>query len=126
HRRNVTGSTSLCPGFEALRRLFQIGKHGIVRKPLSKLRHHRLQLFPYSEELAASLEEKVFVEEAIVEQRASLFPVADYHSKEGSGLASGRRNAHGIIECFYYVILLEPVACLAEPGLATQVIDLKL
>src|SRR6185369_6477112 len=67
HRSNVTGRLLLGPDFEPLGGLFQIPEQIRVNKPLAKLRNHWLERLPYAEELATGFEEKVIMQQPIVE-----------------------------------------------------------
>src|SRR6266545_8367976 len=123
---NMTGRAGFRPGLEALGGSFQVREEVLVCKRLAKLRDHRLEQLPHAEKFPARLKEKVFVKKAVVEQRAGLFPIADHHSHESAGFCSRRGDAHDVVDCFYDVVLLEPISCLAEPGLAAQIVDLQM
>src|SRR6266850_5510177 len=125
HGGNMTGRASLRPCFVALRGSFQVGEELLVSKSLAKLRDYRLKKLPHTEKLATGLKEQIFVKKPVVEQRASLFPIAHYHSHESPVFRSGGCDAHGVLECFRAVVLLKPIACLAEPGFAAQIVDLQ-
>src|ERR1700730_1293320 len=115
----MTRRAAFGPGFVALGGFFQVREELLVCKSLAKFGDDGLKKLPHAEKLAACLKEQVFVEETIVEKRAGLFPIADHHSHESPGFCSRRGNAHGGVERLRSVVLLEPIACLAEPGLAT-------
>src|SRR5262249_28084984 len=121
HRRNMPRRTLLRPLFEPPGRGFQVLEKVRIRKFLAKLRDHSLKRFPDTKKLAAGFEEKILVQQPIVQQRAGLLPVAKYHAHRGAIVSSRRRNAEGIFNRLRDEILLKPVARLAEPGLATQV-----
>src|SRR5258705_13671549 len=70
HGCNMTGSAALRPFLETLSGLLQICEHVRILKLLTELRHDRLQPFPHTNELAAGLEEKIFVQQAIVTHRS--------------------------------------------------------
>src|SRR5262249_35791567 len=125
HGRNMTGRAALRPGFIALPRFLEMREEVLVDELLASLRYDRLDALPNPEKLAARLKEEIFVEKAVVEQRAGLFPVTDHHSRERAGFGSGRSDAHDIVECAHYVVLEEPVPCLAQPLLASQIIHLQ-
>src|SRR5262249_4206931 len=121
----MTGRAALRPGLIALPRFLEMREEVLVDELLASLRYDRLDALPNPEKLAACLKEEVFVEKAVVEQRAGLFPVADHHSRERAGFRSGRSDAHGVLECAYDVIFEEPVPCLAQPRLASHLINLE-
>src|SRR5262249_55089623 len=84
------------------------------------------QLLPNTEELAAGFKEKILVQQAIVDQRTRLFPITNHHSQKSPVLRSGSRATHRLFKRFRVVLLLEPVACLAQPGFAPQIVNLKM
>ena len=65
------------------------------------------------------------MQQAIVEQGASLLPIAGHHHCQRACFRSGRCNSHGVVEILHKMVLEEPVACLAQPGLAAHLIDLQ-
>jgi hypothetical protein len=125
HSRNVAGGALFRPGLETLSGLLQIREQVFIGKPFTKLWNHRLQYFPDAKKLAAGFKEKTFVQQPVVKQRAGLLPVADHHAHKSSVLGSRRRKLHRFLECFCLVVLLEPIAGLTKPGLASQVVDLQ-
>ena len=66
------------------------------------------------------------MEQAAVEQSASLIPIAQNHCHISSFLGARRSDAGGILNLFHEVVLEVPVACLTKCGLSPQVIELKL
>src|SRR5204862_4688769 len=65
-------------------------------------------------------------EQTIVEQRAGLLPVAEHHHRERTIFGSGGRDSCGVIKIFHKVVLEEPVARLAQLGLAALFINLQM
>src|SRR5215212_9371618 len=65
HRRNMSGGTFVRPCFKLLRSLFQVREEVWILKTFPEQRHHRLELFPHSEELATGLKEKILMEKAV-------------------------------------------------------------
>ena len=96
-----------------------------VHKLFPALRDDRPDPFPHCEKLVSGFEEQMFVEQTVVEQCASLLPVAGNHAKENAAFSSGRGDFHGIVEGLWKVILEEPVAGLAQPGLAALFVELQ-
>src|SRR5829696_2480448 len=66
HRRNMSGGAFVRPCLKLLRSLFQVREQVGILKTFPELRHHRLELFPLSEELATALKEKILVEKAVI------------------------------------------------------------
>src|SRR5260370_5846270 len=125
HSRNMTRRPAFAPGLEALRRFFHMREYVLIDELLANLRDDGLDALPNPEKLAARLKEEVFVEKTVVEQRAGLVAVTEHHSRERPGFRSGRSDAHDIFECAHDVVLEEPVPCLAQPRLASHLIDLQ-
>src|SRR5688572_19370195 len=121
----MAGGPKLRPLFEALSGFLQIREQVLLNKALAKLWYDRFERFPHAKKFAAGLKEQVFVKQAVVEQGASLLPIPNHHADEIPLLGSKRRDAHRFVECFRAVVLLKPIACLAEPGFATQVVNLQ-
>src|SRR5690242_17678152 len=126
HLRDVTRCAFLRPLFVTLRGLFQIRQHTRRAKLLSELRQHRFHLFPNAEKLTARFEKENVVEQFVIEQGASLFPVTDHHAKESAVFSARSGNAHRVFDCLCVVVLLKPIAGLAQSGLATQFVNLKM
>src|SRR6266581_1793791 len=79
HSGNVTRSTSFNPSLEPSRGFFQMSQEQRIREPLATFLDRRLHALPNEKELAARLEEQIFIEQAMIEVGASLVPVADHH-----------------------------------------------
>src|SRR5712691_385421 len=125
HASDMTRRATFDPGFVALRSFFQVREELLIHKPLPSLRDDGLDELPDPEKLAAGLKEEAFVEQTVVEQRAGLLPIAEHHHRERACFRSGRRDSHGILEIVHEVVLEEPIASLAQPGLAAHIIDLQ-
>ena len=97
----------------------------LILPPLPRLRDNRLDQLPDPEELAIGLKEEIFMQQAVVEQGAGLLPIAGHHHCQRACFRSGRCNSHGVVEILHKMVLEEPVACLAQPGLAAHLIDLQ-
>src|SRR5262249_34892433 len=97
----------------------------LVHKALPSLRDNRFQTLPNSAKLAAGLKEEVFMKKAIIQERTGLLPIADHHPGERPAFCPWRCDAHRLIESIHDVVLEEPIACLTQPSLATQIIDLQ-
>src|SRR5262249_31036406 len=105
--------TLVLPSLVALCCLLEVRKHLLAFEVFAKRRNDWLDSLPNAQEFAAGLKEKVFVQRAIIEQRASLFPIADDHAYVGSAFRAHRGDAHGVLEIVHDVIFGEPVASLA-------------
>ena len=121
----MTRRATFDPGFVALRSFFQVREELLIHKPLPSLRDDGLDELPDPEKLGAGLKEEAFVEQTVVEQRAGLLPIAEHHHRERACFRSGRRDSHGVLEIVHEVVLEEPIASLAQPGLAAHIIDLQ-
>ena len=87
--------------------------------------YDRLDTLPHKEKLATGLEEKLFVEQPVVKERAGVLPIAQYLHRQRAIFRAGRSDAHGVLEGIHDVVLCEPVACLAQPCLAPQIVYLQ-
>src|SRR5215208_1451322 len=125
HRRNMSGGAFVRPCFKLLRSLFQVREEVGILKTFPELRHHRLELFPHSEELATGLKEKILVEKAVIEQRARLLPITNHHSHEGSVFSSGGSDFHRFFHRFGVVTLLKPIARLPQSRLTAQIVNFQ-
>src|SRR5215203_5224870 len=125
HRRNMSGGALVRPCFKLLRSLFQVREEVGILKTLPELRHHRLELFPHSEELATGLKEKILVEKAVIEQRARLLPITNHHSHEDSVFRSGGSDFHRFFHRFGVVTLLKPIARLPQSRLTAQIVNFQ-
>ena len=65
------------------------------------------------------------MEQSVVEQRASLLPIADDHARERATFGTRRCDSHRVIDGFYVVLLEKPIACLTQTCLAALFIDLQ-
>src|SRR6266849_3018579 len=125
HCSDVTRRAGFTPGLVALRSLFQVGEVAIHFETFPRLRDNRLGELPDSKKLATGFEEKVFVQQAVVEQRAGLLPITEHHPGKCAAFRSGCRDSHGVVEGFHEIVFEEPIASLAQPGLAAHIIDLS-
>src|SRR5262249_156006 len=114
------------PGFIAVRRFFQVLEEQRVAEALAAFGQNPLRHLPDAEKLSRGLEEKVLVQESVVEKCADLLPVGEDHHGESAAFASRRRDAHGFVERGEVVVLEVPVAGLTEPLLTTLLEELQL
>src|SRR5581483_1927027 len=122
----MTRRAGFNPLFIALRGLLEVRTEVLSNEPLPEGRDDGLNHLPHSEELSAGLKEQVFMQQTIVEQSASLFPVTDYHACEGPGLGAHGGDPLGVVDAGHVIVLEEPVACLPQFRFAALVVDLKM
>src|SRR5438128_1460867 len=103
-----------------------MGEEKLVGEALAALRDNRSDAVPDAEELTAGFEEEVFVEQAMIEECTGLVPIADHHHEGGACFGSRCGKAHAVVQVVGEVVLEEPVACLAKPGLAAHLKDLQM
>src|SRR5579863_1839743 len=118
HGCEMTGSAALAPRLEAFRCLFQMPQELRIREHFAELRNRRLDAFPDAKKLAARLEEEVFVQQPIIEQRARILPVAEHLHGERAVFRARPGDTCGILDGLHKVVLEIPVACLTKLGLA--------
>jgi hypothetical protein len=97
----------------------------LTRELLAALLERGFDTLPYSEEFATRLEEEVFVEQAVIEQCASLLPVAHHHHVVRAALRSRRRDPHGFIKSVCKVVRKKPIARLPQSWLPAHFINLQ-
>src|SRR5207248_10082099 len=124
HRRNMTWRASFDPRLIALRSFFHVCQEQLVRESLTALRSNALDQFPYAEKFAVGFKKQIFVQKAVVQVRARLLTVTEYHHRERSVFRPGRCDTHSIIKRVHVVVLEEPFTCLPHFGFAPQIIDL--
>ena len=102
-----------------------MGEELLVCEALATLLDNGFETLPDSEKLGAGLKEQVFVEETVIEERASLIPIAEHHSGEGACFCSGGCDSHGVIEAVGEIIGDKPIASLPQASLAAQLVNLQ-
>src|SRR5204863_3930024 len=88
HSCYMTGRTAFNPGFIPLRSFLHVREVIFVGRPLPELRNSSLDAFPNTKKLAIGFKEQVLVEQIVIQQCASLLPVADHHHGEGAAFGS--------------------------------------
>src|SRR5712692_5343090 len=94
HCSDVTRRAGFTPGLVALRSLFQVGEVAIHFETFPRLRDNRL----------------------------GLLPITEHHPGKCAAFRSGCRDSHGVVEGFHEIVFEEPIASLAQPGLAAHII----
>src|SRR5207245_2916957 len=80
----------------------------------------------HTEKLAASLKEKFFMQQAVIEECARLFPIGEHHHGESAAFGEGRGNAHYVIQVLHNIVFEEPIAGLAQASFSTLFEDLQM
>src|SRR5258707_758459 len=102
-----------------------MGEKYLTRKLLAPLFDRGLDTLPDSEELATRLEEEIFVEQTVIEQCASLIPVAHHHHEVRAAFRSRRRDPHGFVKSVCKVVREKPIARLPQSWLPAHFINLQ-
>src|SRR6266536_1787633 len=124
HGSDMAGRARFTPGLVTFGCLFQVGEVAIHLETFPSLRDNGFGEFPYSKKFATGFEEKIFMQEAVVEQRAGLFPVPEHHPHKLASFRSGCCDSHRVIETVHLVVFEEPVSGLAQTGFAAHFKDL--
>ena len=93
---------------------------------LPRARGHGFDPLPHAEEFSGGLKEQLFVQQAVIQQRARLVPIPEDHPQVRPLLRAHRSDAHAVLKAVRKKALVEPVAGLAQFRFAAQVIKLKL
>ena len=75
HSRGVPWVARLIPRLETLRRFFEMTEEALVVPHLAALFDMGFHALPHPKELSGRFKKEVFVQQAVVEQRAGLLPV---------------------------------------------------
>src|SRR5262249_43314814 len=118
HSCNMPWVMRLIPRLETLRRSFEMTEEALVVPHLAGLPDMGFHALPHSKELSGRFKEKVFVQQAVVEQRAGLLPVPENHHHICSCFGSHRRDLHCLFHGVGKVVLEEPVARMSQTRLA--------
>src|ERR1035438_2561858 len=121
----MAGIAAFYPGFIVLRSFFQMLEELLILKCLPSLRYHRTHPVPDPEKLATGLKEEVFVEQTVVEHGAGLIPIGKHHHDKPALVRHRPRDSHPVVEIFREEVLEEPIAALAQLGLAAHFVDLQ-
>src|SRR5215469_1993061 len=116
----------LGPFLEALCRGLELAEPLLVLEHIAALLDDRLDAFPGAEKLATRLEEKLFVQQPVIQKRAGLLPVADHHHEARAVFGARAAQLHGLFHRLRVVVFEEPVAGLAQLGLAPLVVNRQL
>src|SRR5438132_9185653 len=126
HGGDMPWRAGFTPGLVALRGFLQVCEIAIHFETFPRLRDGGLRELPDPEELATGLKEEVFMQQAVVKQRAGLLPITEHHHRVRAIFGSRRGDSHRVVEILHEVILEEPIPCLAKSGFAALFIDLKM
>lgn len=94
----MTRGAAFDPGFVTLFSLFQMREELLMSEPLPGLRDGGLDELSDAKKFATSLKEEAFVQQTVVEQRASLIPVSKHHHYECACFGSRCCDSHDILE----------------------------
>src|ERR1700751_2207911 len=72
-----TGRRFVHPLLKTLRGLFEVQKKKLLMKHLPRARDHGFDPLPYAEEFSGGLKEQLFVQQAVIQQRARLVPIPE-------------------------------------------------
>src|SRR6202045_1644976 len=117
------GAALFSPSLEALALSFQIAEEVRAAEHRAPRHDHRLHLFPHGPLLPVAFEEEVFVDKAAVYDARHHFPITEHHAHVSVFLAAGRTHAHQVVRSFHVEVSREPIARLAQPGLAPVLIQ---
>src|SRR5260370_5502813 len=112
--------------YTTLFRSLQVRQKKLLAESLARGRDHGLDRLPHTEEFDGGIEEQLFVQEAVIQEGASLLPIAYDHHPVRALLRAERGDALALLKTVRKKVLREPVARLAQLSLAAQVIKLEL
>src|SRR5262249_51367181 len=116
HFCDMARSALLAPSLKALRSLLDVLEERWVRPLLPPIRNGPPDALPHAEEFTAGPEEQDVMQQSIVQQSASLFPITEHHHEVGATLGTRCSEFHGIGPGVCEIRLHEPIARLAQSG----------
>src|SRR5579862_479399 len=126
HGRDVAWRAAFDPFLISLRSFFQVGAERPGDETLPETWNDRLDHLPYAEKLPAGFEEQVLMQQVVVEQSTGLFPITDNHAGERSRFRTHRSDPHGVLQAGHMIVFEKPVTGLAQLGLASLIVNLKM